>query len=113
DMEWERMHLAEDPTELRDLAGEKRERRDELAAAWDEAALANHTHPLAEGSNLKFVQRPELSLVFSEAVTIVPGTPTLERWRSMEPINMRNFRVTASVAPAEGDRGWRVCARGP
>jgi len=108
DEEWELFHVAEDPTELNDLAGELPEKRDELAAGWDEAARANQIYPLDEGSNLKFVQRPERSLVFSEAVTIVPGTPTLERWRSMELINMRDFTVSASVDRVEGDRGWLV-----
>jgi arylsulfatase len=108
DEEWELFHVAEDPTELHDLAGERPDKRDELAAGWDEAARANQIYPLDEGSNLKFVQRPERSLVFSEPVTILPGTPTLERWRSMELINMRDFTVTASVDPDPADRGWLV-----
>ncbi len=108
DEEWELYHLVEDPTELRDLAGAHPERRDELATAWDAAAKENQIYPLDEGSNLRFVQRPERSLAYGEPVTILPGTPTLERWRSMELINMRNFTVTASVAPADGDRGWLV-----
>ena len=108
DAEWELYDLTTDPTELRDLAAEHPEKVAELAAAWEAAAHAEQIYPLDEGSNLKFVQRPERSLVFSEPVTIYPGTPTLERWRSLELINMRDFTVTASVDLAEGDRGWLV-----
>ncbi len=108
DEEWELFDLAADPTELRDLAAEQPERVAELAAAWDTAAWAEQIYPLDEGSHLKFVQRPPRALAFSEPVTILPGTPTLERWRSMELINMRSFTVTASVVLGEADRGWLV-----
>ena len=108
DAEWQLYDLTTDPTELRDLAAEHPQKVAELAAAWEAAAHAEQIYPLDEGSNLKFVQRPERSLVFSEPVTICPGTPTLERWRSLELINMRDFTVTASVDLAEGDRGWLV-----
>jgi arylsulfatase len=108
DEEWELYHLAEDPTELRDLSDEHPDRRAELAAAWEEAARANQVYPLDEGSHLRFVQRPPSALAFSEPVTIPSGTPTLERWRSMELINMRSFTVTAALTVASGDRGWLV-----
>jgi arylsulfatase A-like enzyme len=108
DDEWELYDLVADPTELADLAAEHPERVAELAAAWEAAAHAEQIYPLDEGSNLRFVQRPERSAVFSEPVTILPGTPTLERWRSMELINMRSFTVTATVDLAPGDRGWLV-----
>jgi arylsulfatase A-like enzyme len=108
DDEWELFELDTDPTERRDLAADQPERVADLSAAWDAAARAEQIYPLDEGSNLKFVQRPERSRAFSEPVTILPGTPTLERWRSMELINMRSFTVTASVDLADGDRGWLV-----
>jgi arylsulfatase len=108
DSEWQLYDLTTDPTELRDLAAEHPGKVAELAAAWEAAAHAEQIYPLDEGSNLKFVQRPERSLVFGEPVTIHPGTPTLERWRSLELINMRDFTVTASVELTEGDRGWLV-----
>ena len=108
DTEWELYDLTTDPTELHDLAAEHPEKVAELAAAWEAAAYAEQIYPLDEGSNLRFVQRPERSLVFGEPVTIFPGTPTLERWRSLELINMRDFTVTVAVDLAEGDRGWLV-----
>jgi hypothetical protein len=108
DTEWQLYDLTTDPTELHDLAAEHPEKVAELAAAWEAAAHAEQIYPLDEGSNLRFVQRPRRSLVFGEPVTIFPGTPTLERWRSLELINMRDFTVTVAVDLAEGDRGWLV-----
>lgn len=108
DTEWELYDLRSDPTELRDLAAEHPDRVAELAAAWEAAAHAEQIYPLDEGSNLKFVQRPPRSAVYREPITILGGTPTLERWRSMELINMCSFTVTATVEVAEGDRGWLV-----
>ncbi len=108
DSEWELYDLTTDPTELHDRAAEHPEKVAELAAAWEAAAQAEQIYPLDEGSNLKFVQRPERSTAYREPITIFSGTPTLERWRSLELINMRAFTVTASVDLAEGDRGWLV-----
>jgi arylsulfatase len=108
DDEWELYDLTSDPTELHDLAAVHPEKVAELAAAWDEAAHREQIWPLDEGSKLKFVQRPERSQVYGEPITIFPGTPTLERWRSAELINMRDFTVTATVDRTDGDRGWLV-----
>ncbi len=65
DAEWELYDLTTDPTELRDLAAEHPEKVAELAAAWEAAAHAEQIYPLDEGSNVKFVQRPERSAAYS------------------------------------------------
>jgi len=108
DAEWELYDLRSDPTELTDLAREHPDKVAELAAAWEAAARAEQIYPLDEGSNLKFVQRPPRSLVYGEPIRILPGTPTLERWRSNELINMRDFTVTATLHLDGGERGWLV-----
>ncbi len=59
DQEWELYHLAEDPTELHDLAAAEPERVRELAAAWEEGAWNDHIYPLDEGTSIKYVQRPD------------------------------------------------------
>jgi len=103
DAEWELYDLRTDPTELTNLAAEHPEKVRELADAWEQAARDNQVYPLDEGSGVKFLVRPDRSGVFSEPVTILPGTPTLERWRSQQLVANRGFRVTVELAaPGEG-----------
>ena len=108
DSEWELYHLAEDPNELRDVSDVHPERRRELAAAWEVAALANQVYPLDEGAGLKYLQRPARSAVFAAPVTIVPGTPTLERWRSLQLIWFRACTIRVSLDFGSGDQGYLV-----
>lgn len=112
DEEWELYDLRSDPTELRNLASEHPEKVRELAEAWEAAARANQVYPLDEGSGLKFMQRPERSAVYGEPVTVLPGTPTLERWRCQQLVANRSFTVTVrlttlgeGVLVAHGDQG--------
>jgi arylsulfatase A-like enzyme len=103
DDEWELYDLTTDPTELRDLSAEHPEKRRELVEAWEAAARAGQVYPLDEGSGVKFLQRPPRTAVLSEPVRVVPGTPTLERWRSQQLIANRAFTVSVEVAePGEG-----------
>lgn len=104
--EWELYHLPTDPTELRNIAEEEPERLQELADLWEQAAWANQVYPLDEGSSIKYLVRPPWAAVFGEPVRVVPGTPTLERWRSVQLIWFRAIRMTASVEFAAGDQGY-------
>jgi arylsulfatase len=104
--EWELYHLPTDPTELRNLAHEQPEQLQELADLWEQAAWANQVYPLDEGSSIKYLVRPPWAAVFGEPVRVVPGTPTLERWRSVQLIWFRAIRITASVEFAPGDQGY-------
>ncbi|MCB1013468.1 MAG: hypothetical protein KDB15_17565, partial [Microthrixaceae bacterium] len=76
---WELHHLAEDPTETRDLAADNPDKLAELQAAWETAAWENQVFPLDEGNFVKSIARPPWNADLEEAVTILPGTPTLER----------------------------------
>ncbi|MDP9183541.1 MAG: arylsulfatase [Actinomycetota bacterium] len=112
DAEWELYDLRTDPTETTDLAASNPAKVAELAAAWEEAARTNQVFPLDEGSGVKFLQRPLRSQVYGEPVTLYPGTPTLERWRSQQLVANRSFRVTVrlrslgeGVLVAHGDQG--------
>lgn len=108
DDEWELYDLDADPTETTDLATAHPGRVAELAAAWDEAAWAQQVYPLDEGSGVKYLQRPPRDEVFTRPVTIPAGTPTLERWRSLQLIQARSCRITVSLTFAAGDRGVLV-----
>ena len=108
DDEWELYHLAEDPTELHDLAAEQPERVRDLAAAWEREAWRNQVYPLDEGTSIKYLVRPPRSAVYREPVTIWAGTPTLERWRSLQLIWFRPLTITAHVSFEPGDQGVLV-----
>ncbi len=105
DSEWELYDLRADPTELRDLAGLDPQRRDAMARRFDELARENQVFPLDEGSGWRWVVRPPYDAAFSEPVTIWPGTPTLERWRSSRLIWQRSCTIRIVFAAAAGDRG--------
>lgn len=105
---WELYHLAEDPTERHDLADVHPERLAELTAAWEAAAWENRILPLDDGTGLIYLQRPQRSEVYAESVTIVAGTPTLERWRSVQLIWFRSVAITARLDHRVGDEGILV-----
>jgi arylsulfatase len=108
DDEWELYDLRADPNELHDLSEQHPERRRELAGAWESAAWANRVYPLDEGAGVKYLQRPPRSRVYAEPVTILPGTPTLERWRSLQLLWFRALRITVRLDLRAGDRGYLV-----
>ena len=108
DDEYELFDHVADPTQVDDLAQKRPDLVAELAQAWEEAARANWVYPLDEGSSLKFVQRPAREEVYEQPVRIVPGTPTLERYRSQRLIASRSFTVTVDVDVDVGDRGVLV-----
>ncbi len=106
DEEWELYDLTADPTELNDLRAEHPGKLAELARAWDRAAWQHQVYPLDEGSNVKYLVRPAWVKVFSEPVTIFAGTPTLERWRSVQLLWFRSVRITATVDHVAGADGY-------
>lgn len=109
DHEWELYDLHDDPTELHDLAAAHPGRVTELAAAWEAAAVAGYVYPLDEGSSVKYIDRPPRSEVYREPVTIVAGTPTLERWRSVQLIWFRSVDIVVDlVGYRSGDEGVLV-----
>ncbi len=105
---WELYDLDADPTETTDLADQHPERVAELAEAWEEAAWAAQVYPVDEGSGLKYLIRPEGTDRFAEPVTIPAGTPTLERWRSLQLVLLRSCRIIVSLEHTRRDRGTLV-----
>jgi arylsulfatase len=108
DDEWQLYDLHADPTELHDLAADHPDKVAELASAWEQAAWTNQVYPLDEGSSIKYLVRPERSARYGEPIYVVAGTPTLERWRSVQLIWFRSCVITADVDYAAGDAGWLV-----
>jgi arylsulfatase len=108
DHEWELYDLTTDPTECTNLADTHPEKVAELAAAWEQAAWDHQVYPLEEGTNLKHIYRPEWVEQYEHPVTLAPGTPTLERWRSQRMLWGRGFTCTVDLDFAAGDEGVLV-----
>ena len=108
DEAWELYDLVADPTQTRDLAAAHPDRVKALVDGWHAAAVANQVYPLDEGSGYRWVVRAPYAGDFEKAVTLWPGTPTLEPWRSRRLIWMRSFDIEASITMRAGDRGVLV-----
>jgi arylsulfatase A-like enzyme len=108
DSEWELYDLTTDRTELVDLSDTHPDKLAELTAAWEEAAWDTQIYPLDEGTGLKYLLRPPRTEKVREPLTIWPGTPTLERWRSVQLVWLRSFTVDAPVTVGPGDTGTVV-----
>jgi hypothetical protein len=108
DTEWELYNIRADPTERDDLAGKHPELVAELSAAWEKAAWENKVFPLDDSSGyLATVRRPDEELLV-RPVTILPGTPTLERYRSAKLVVLRSFTATLRFEHGAGDEGVLV-----
>ena len=103
DAEWRLYDLPADPTETRDLAAERPEVLAELAAAWEQAAWKNRVFPLDDHGPASALRRPDDDHL-SESVTLLPGTPTLERYRSAQLIAHRDFAVSIAAGSARRRR---------
>jgi hypothetical protein len=108
DDDWELYDLSVDPVELHDLAAADRPRVLAMAKQFDDAAWANQVYPLDEGSGYRWIIRPPDVDVYDKPVTLWPGTPTLNRWRSSRLIWTRSFRIVVSLSWEPGDRGTLV-----
>jgi arylsulfatase A-like enzyme len=108
DDDWELYDLSVDPVEMNNLATADRSRVLTMARQFDEAAWANQVYPLDEGSGYRWIVRPPDVEVYDKPVTLWPGTPTLNRWRSSRLIWSRSFRIVVSFSWELGDRGTLV-----
>ncbi len=105
DDHWELFDLEADPSQTNDLSTEQPDRVTELAEAWEVAAAANQVRPLDEGSWLMMSQRPPSDQSFHGSLTVYPGTPSLEHWRSGLLVQRRAWTVTVSLDYQAGDQG--------
>jgi arylsulfatase A-like enzyme len=102
---WSLFNLDEDPTQLNDLSDKHPERVQEMVAAWEEAAWDNQVFPLYEGDGIWQLIRPEWEEVLSKPVRMLPGTPTTERYRTLQLLNGRSFQVIVDWDFTSGAEG--------
>jgi len=105
DDHWELHDLDTDPSQTTDLGDLHPERLAELVEAWETAAWANQVFPLDERSMLKETTRPPSEEPMTAGLTLYPGTPTLERYRSYQLIQYKSFGVRARLSYCAGDEG--------
>jgi arylsulfatase A-like enzyme len=94
---WALFHVEEDLNQIHDLAADNPELLEELKRAWDEAAWANQVFPINEGAGGNHLRRPPGDTVLEQPLNLYPGTPTLERYRSLRLIAGRPFRLIVEV----------------
>ncbi len=107
DGSWELYDLTADPTETTDLSAERPDKVRELADAWEQAAWDNAVFPLDDGAGLLLRRRPQ-EAAFREPVTLLPGTPSLERYRSQRLVAFRSFTVEVRLEHETADQGVLV-----
>lgn len=107
--EWELYHLPTDPTETNNLARAEPRRLDELTQAWEQSAARYNVFPLDDASGLKRILRSPQEEVLSRPVKILPGSPTLSRYRSRLLVQLRSFHVLVQLSGYKpGDEGVLV-----
>ncbi|GAA4884109.1 arylsulfatase [Kitasatospora terrestris] len=97
DGEWALYDLRTDPTEIDDVAADHPEIVKELAGAWEDAAWRNGVFPLADGSGALALRDPAEGERLRRPLTLLAGTPELERYRSSRLISFRSFDVVADL----------------
>lgn len=100
---WELYHLADDPTESRDLAPDEPERVAALAARWREEAWDNAVFPLDDGA--LHANRPETEAALEAPAELVAFRPPLERFRASKLTVLKSFAVEARVRLDAGAAG--------
>ena len=105
---WELFDLSTDPTETQDLSDLHPEVLAELKDIWEQEAWANQVFPLDEGTGLKNIVRPQWEEELERTQSFLPGTPTVERYRSLKLINARSFEIIISLDYKKGDEGILV-----
>lgn len=106
DTEWELYDVVQDPTETRNLAAEHPGKVGELAAAWERAAWENTVFPLMVGADAAIRRPSEREL--EKPVTLLPGTPKLERYRSTQLTALRSFDIEVRLDHNLFDEGVLV-----
>jgi arylsulfatase len=109
---WQLFDTNADPTQANDLADEMPDKVAELVAAWEAAARENKVYPLSEGVRIEHLQRPPSERVYAQTTRILPGSGTLERFRSAKLVQARSFTIDVDWEYHAGNEGIVVAHGG-
>jgi arylsulfatase len=109
---WNLFDTSVDINELDDLSGQDPDRLTELIDAWEDSAWRNRVFPLDEGTGLAKLLVPPFAAADDQPLRILPGTPTLERFRSSRLVSRRTFTITVDWDHQPGDQGILVAHGG-
>jgi arylsulfatase A-like enzyme len=112
DDRWQLFDTRTDVNQRVDLAESHPDLVEELVGAWEKAAWENQVYPLDEGSRLIALWRPPWNDELIKPTRIIPGTPTLERHRSAQLIEARQFRIEVDWHYKRGAQGVLVAHGG-
>src|SRR5690606_7144229 len=104
---WSLFNLVTDPTEMHDVAAEHPQRVHAMAEQWRAAAWNNQVFPIDTAGRFR-LERPSSELILEAPVTLLPGTPTLERFRSSKLTKLRSFTIEIDLDYRVGDAGVLV-----
>lgn len=101
-------NIAEDPAETTNLAARHPQKLREMIELWYRTAWENTVFPLATNPAMMFAARRPGTEHLADAVTIFPGTPTLERFRSIELVSLRDLDIEVDFTSATDIQGVLV-----
>lgn len=108
DSEWQLYDIRTDPTETKDLARDLPDKVRQLSEAWERAAWGNQVFPMDDGTGYLSLARPPENDIYTQPVTLLAGTPTMERYRSSKLIAFRSFEMVVRFTTAPEDEGVLV-----
>lgn len=105
DSEWQLYDVQDDPTEMRDVAGDHPDVVRELATRWEKLAWHNTVFPLDDHSGVLVHRQPPHHVKLSSPVRLFPDGPVTERYRAAQLIKLRSFRVLVDGTHRQTDQG--------
>lgn len=112
DAEWQLFNVDQDPTETTDVSDQFPEVRARMIEKWEDVARRNGVFPLDAGEGYRGVARRPVDEAMAQPTVILPGTFTLERYRSARLITLRSFDVRISVEAHGADDEGVLLAHG-
>jgi arylsulfatase len=106
DEEWELYDIHADPTETTNVAADHPDIVAALAESWEQAAWENYVFPLDDGTG--YMRDARAPTDVARPMTLLPGTPHIERYVASRLTSLRSFDVIIDVAYSPGDDGVLV-----